>query len=68
MKIFIQRTGGGEYWRRGRGWVDQRNSATAYRGVVEAIDCCIQSISGDADIVLEFGDRQAEVRLQHKGR
>ena len=68
MKIFIQRAGCGEYWCRRRGWVVTRDSATLYRGVVEALDCCIESITGDADIVLEFGSRQVDVRLRHKGR
>ena len=69
MKIFIQRAGFGKYWcgRGRRGWVEARDSATLYRGVVEALDCCIESISGDADIVMEFGSRQADVRLKHKG-
>lgn len=68
MKIFIQRAGCGEYWCRGKGWVATRDSATLYRGVVEALDCCIESIPGHADIVLEFGSHQADVRLRHNGR
>jgi hypothetical protein len=67
MKVLIQRTDHGEYWRRGTGWVARRDSATAYKGVVEAVDCCIQNTTGEVDIVLEFGRRQTDVRLRHRG-
>ena len=66
MKIFIQRADG-DYWRRGSGWVAGRDSATVFQGVVQALDCCMQSVAGDVDIVLEFTGTQA-VRLRHEGR
>ena len=66
MKIFIQRDPSGDYWHNRGGWIATRESATAYAGVVEALDSCIANCLAKADIVLVFGTGHAEIRLSHK--
>ena len=66
MKIFIQRDPSGDYWHNRGGWIATRELATAYAGVVEALDSCIANCLAKADIVLVFGTGHAEVRLSHK--
>ena len=66
MKIFIQRDPSGDYWHNRGGWIATRELATAYAGVVEALDSCIANCLATADIVLVFGTGHAEIRLSHK--
>jgi hypothetical protein len=55
MKIFIQQTTGGRYWSHQDGWVQTREAATVYAGVVAAIDAFITDRLVTADIVMTFG-------------
>ena len=66
MKIFIQRDTREHYWHDRGGWIATREMATAYAGVVEALDSCIANCLTKADIVLVFGTGHAEIRLSHK--
>ena len=66
MKIFIQRDPSGHYWHNRGGWIATRESATAYAGVVEALDSCIANCLTKAEIVLVFGTGHTEIRLSHK--
>ena len=66
MKIFIQRHPSGGYWHNRGGWIATRELATAYGGVVEALDSCIANCLAEADIVMVFGTGHAEIRLSHK--
>ena len=66
MKIFIQQNPSGDYWHNCSGWIASRELATAYAGVVEALDSCIANCLAKADIVLAFGTGHAEIRLSHK--
>ena len=66
MRIFIQRDPSGDYWHNHRGWIATRELATAYTGVVDALDSCIENCLTKADIVLVFGTGHGEIRLSHK--
>ena len=65
MRIFIQRDVSGDYWHNRRGWIATRELATAYAGVVDALDSCISNCLTTANIVLVFGTGHAEIRLSH---
>jgi len=64
MRIFIQQTSGRHYWSHHDGWVETRASATAYNGVVAAVDAFIHDRIGTADILITFGAARYDTRLR----